>query len=329
MNVDGNTRRQTTWDDRRLFQDFRGILAGDVSNLPRPLPEELPIHPDDLALGPATAAVAQLLPETERRRELQRKSLIAAGYRSRAAWINLAAVRFILAFFALTLLGALLIVAPPVFEPYVIGAIVLIPLLLWALPPLAVTFRASERTEDIERGLPDVMDMLNMGVSQGLTLPVALKRVVSEITAVHPALASELLLVSQQTEVSSLAIAMRNFGQRIESQEVSAFTSLLIQAETTGTSVSRALTDYSDSMRASLKERADSRANAASFQLLFPVSLCLMPSVFLFLMGPAIVQISDFYGTRSAELDQGREEALRVIDTEPLPAGPVSQGGGQ
>lgn len=329
MSTDGNTQRQTTWDDRRLFQDFREILVGDVSNLPRPLPEELPIHPDDLALGPATAAVAQLLPETERRRELQRKSLIAAGYRSRAAWINLAAVRFILAFFALTLLGALLIVAPPVFEPYVIGAIVVIPLLLWALPPLAVTFRASERTEDIERGLPDVMDMLNMGVSQGLTLPVALKRVVSEITAVHPALASELLLVSQQTEVSSLTIALRNFGQRIESQEVSAFTSLLIQAETTGTSVSRALTDYSDSMRESLKERADSRANAASFQLLFPVSLCLMPSVFLFLMGPAIVQISDFYGTRSAELDQGREEALRVIDTEPLPAGPVSQGGGQ
>ncbi|MFM7036383.1 MAG: type II secretion system F family protein [Planctomycetaceae bacterium] len=329
MSTDGNTQRQTTWDDRRLFQDFRGILAGDFSNLPRPLPEELPIHPDDLALGPATAAVAQLLPETERRQELQRKTLMAAGYRSRAAWINLAAVRFFLAFFALTMLGALLIVAPPVFEPYVIGAIVLVPLFLWALPPLVVTFRASERTEDIERGLPDVMDMLNMGVSQGLTLPVALKRVVSEITAVHPALASELLLVSQQTEVSSLTNAMRNFGQRIESQEVSAFTSLLIQAETTGTSVSRALTDYSDSMRASLKERADSRANAASFQLLFPVSLCLMPSVFLFLMGPAIVQISDFYGTRSAELAQGREEALRVIDTEPLPAGPVSQGGRQ
>ncbi|MEY3173675.1 MAG: hypothetical protein RLZZ436_1589 [Planctomycetota bacterium] len=329
MSTDGNLKRQTTWEDRRLFQDFRGILAGDVSPLPRPAPEELPMHPDDFAFGPATAAIAQLLPETSRRRERQRKSLTAAGYRSRAAWINLAAIRFVLAFFALTLLGALLIMAPPVLEPYVIGAIVLIPLLLWALPPLLITFRATERTEDIERGLPDVMDMLNMGVSQGLTLPVAMKRVVSEIRAVHPALASELQLISQQTEVSSLPLALRNFGQRVESPEVAAFTSLLIQAETTGTSVSRALTDYSDSMRASLKERADTRANAASFQLLFPVSLCLMPSVFLFLMGPAIVQISDFYGTRRVELDQGREEALRVIDQEPLPAGPLSQGAAQ
>jgi len=59
------------------------------------------------------------------------------------------------------------------------------------------------------------------------------------------------------------------------------------------------------------------------------VSLCLMPSVFLFLMGPAIVQISDFYGTRSEELDRGREAALQVIDQEALPAGPLSQGAGQ
>ena len=58
MSTDGNSQRQTTWDNRRLFQDFRGILAGDVSDLPRPLPEELPMHPDDLAMGPATAAIA-------------------------------------------------------------------------------------------------------------------------------------------------------------------------------------------------------------------------------------------------------------------------------
>jgi tight adherence protein C len=329
MSTDGQSQRQTTWDNRRLFQDFRGILGADVTQAPLPSPEELPTPADDFVFGTATPAIAQLLPETDRRRETQRKSLMAAGYRSRAAWTNLAAVRFVLAFFLLTMLGTLLIMAPPPLEPYLIGAIVLVPTLMWALPPLFVSFRASERIEDIERGLPDVMDMLNMGVSQGLTLPAAMKRVVAEIKTAHPALASEMQLITQQAEVSTLPQALRNFSLRIESQEVSSFTSLLIQSEATGTSVSRALADYSDSMRASLKERADARANSASFQLLFPVSLCLMPSVFLFLMGPAIVQISDFYGTRSAELEQGREDALRVIDQEPLPAGPVSQGANQ
>ncbi|MEY3460095.1 MAG: hypothetical protein RL215_3252 [Planctomycetota bacterium] len=327
MSTEGQVQRQTTWGDRRLFQDFRGILSGDLPPVASPAPEELPTPADAFVFGAATGAISQLLPETNARRERQRKSLMAAGYRSRAAWTNLAAIRFLLSFFALTMLGTLLIMAPAALEPYLIGAIVLVPLLLWALPPLFVSFRAAERTEDIERGLPDVMDMLNMGVSQGLTLPAAMKRVAAEIGTAHPALASELLLVTQQTEVSSLPQALRNFGQRIDSQELSSFTSLLIQSETTGTSVSRALSDYSDSMRASLKERADARANAASFQLLFPVSLCLMPSVFLFLMGPAIVQISEFYGTRSAELEQGREAALRVIDQEPLPQGPLSQPG--
>lgn len=329
MSTEGQAQRQTTWDNRRLFQDFRGILGADVSPVPLPSPEELPTPADDFVFGAATPAIAQLLPETTRRRETQRKSLVAAGYRSRAAWTNLAAVRFMLAFFLLTMLGTLLIMAPPPMEPYLIGAIVLLPTLMWAIPPLFVSVRASERIEDIERGLPDVMDMLNMGVSQGLTLPVAMKRVVAEIRTAHAALASELLLVTQQAEVSTLPQALRNLSQRIESQEVGSFTSLLIQSEATGTSVSRALADYSDSMRASLKERADARANSASFQLLFPVSLCLMPSVFLFLMGPAIVQISDFYGTRGDLLEQGRADAIRLVEQEGPQAGPLSQGVGQ
>ncbi len=309
--------RLSTWNDRKLFSDFRGILSEDPEAIPLPAPEELPIPNDDFVFGSLTPSIAQLLPESESRREVQRKALIGAGYHSRAAWLNLSAIRFTLSFLALVIVGFWLIMAPPAIEPWLLGLLVMAPLFMWALPPLIVNFKAAERKIDIERGLPDVLDMMNMGISQGLTVPQSLRRISQEIAEAHPALSEELHIINQQAQVGNLPHALRSFAQRIDSPEVNSFTSLLIQSETTGTSISRALAEYSDSIRATLKERADARANAASFKLLFPVALFLMPSVFLFLLGPAIVQMSDFFNTQAEVLQQDRQNAVRSLDQQP------------
>ena len=317
MNSDGGFHRISTWNDRRLFSDFKGILSNGADSIPLPGPEDLPIRVDAFVFGSLTPSIAQLLPETNSRRDTQRKSLIAAGYHSRASWLNLSAIRFALSFLALVVVGIWLIMAPSAIEVWLLGLLVTAPPLMWALPPLMVAFQASERRIDIERGLPDVLDMMNMGVSQGLTVPQSLKRISHEIAIAHPALAEELRIVDQQAEVGNLPQALRNFGNRIDSPEINSFTSLLVQSESTGTSISKALTEYSDSIRASLKERADTRANAASFQLLFPVALFLMPSVFLFLLGPAIVQMSDFFNNQADTLQQDRQDAVRSLNQQP------------
>ena len=306
---------------RSLFSVNAGMINGaepEGNLLPQPRPEELPIPDDDFVFGAATSAIAQLLPESDRRREIQRKNLVAAGYYSRAAWLNLNAIRFVLAFLAILVVGFWLLAAPPELEPLLLGLLVLGPLLMWAVPPLVVSSKAAERRVDIERGLPDVLDMLNMGVSQGLTVPASLKRIGPEITNVHRALSQELRIVSQQSSVSSLSDALRSFSARVDSPEVTSFTSLLLQSETTGTSISQALADYSDSMRSSLRERADSRANAASFKLLFPTALCLMPSVFLFLLGPAIVEMTNFFDNTAGSILSSRSEAIDSLDQRPV-----------
>lgn len=308
------TNRLSTWHDRQLFSDFRGILNEGATELSRPEPEELPISNDDLVFGSLTPAIAQLLPESAERRERQRKSLAGAGYHSRGSWLNLTAIRFMLAFLSLVIVGFWLNVAPPELELWLLGLVVVAPLLMWAIPPLFVSMKAGDRRIDIERGLPDVLDMLNMGVSQGLTVPQSLRRITAEIAPAHPALAQELQLVNRQAEMGSLPQALRNFGQRIDSPEVGSFTALLMQSETTGTSISHALSEYSDSIRSSLKERADARANAASFKLLFPVALCLMPSVFLFLLGPAIVEMSNFFEGGAAAIQADTQTNLNTLD---------------
>ncbi|MEO2015566.1 MAG: type II secretion system F family protein [Fuerstiella sp.] len=308
-----------------LFADFDGILSSEADSvLTRPKPEELPMSEDDMVFGSVTPALAEMLPESESRSDSQRQHLAAAGYHSRAAWINLNAVRFVLAFLTLIIGGFSLLLAPPQMETVLLGFIVLGPVLMWALPPLVVTSKASERKIDIERGLPDVLDMLNMGVSQGLTVAASLRRISGEIGGVHPALSQELSIVNQQAEVGSLNHALRGFSNRIDSSEVASFTGLLTQSESTGTSIAQALKDYSDSMRASLRERADAQANAASFKLLFPTTLCLMPAVFLFLLGPAIVDLNNFFENSSSILGDGRADAVQFLDLQAVdgPANP-------
>ncbi|MEQ9071055.1 MAG: type II secretion system F family protein, partial [Gimesia chilikensis] len=73
------------------------------------------------------------------------------------------------------------------------------------------------------------------------------------------------------------------------------FATLLIQTDQMGTDVTSALQEYSDNMRESLQQRADEKANKATFKLLFPTVYCLMPAIYIFLLGPAIVELSDFF----------------------------------
>ena len=145
--------------------------------------------------------------------------------------------------------------------------------------------RAKSRRTEVEQAIPDMMDMLNMCVSQGLTVPASLARIAHDLKPVYPALAQELSIAVDQAQVGTLNEALQNFANRIDLPQVDSFASLLTQTERMGTSVSDALTDYSDTMRESLRQRADERANQASFSLLFPTVLCLMPAVFMFLMG--------------------------------------------
>ena len=77
--------------------------------------------------------------------------------------------------------------------------------------------------------------------------------------------------------------------------EVDSFVSLLNQSERMGTNVSDALTEYSNTMRESLRQRTDEKANKAAFRLMFPTVLFMMPAVFGFLMGPAILELQQFF----------------------------------
>jgi tight adherence protein C len=299
-----------SWPRPHLFGDRQ-----QSRDLPeRVLADQTPVaRTDDYLFGPLTAAMAELFPDSAARREETRKELLAAGFYQPHALQNLSAVRYAAMMGGMVLGLVWLVLAPARWEWLALSSVVVFPLLGWALPRLYVRGRAAERRNEIERGMPDLLDMLNMCVSQGLTVPDALRRIVRDLREAYPALAQELRIVIEQAGIGDLRVALENFSQRIDIPEVHSFTSLLTQTERMGTSISDALMAYSDTMRESLRQRADEKGNRATFQLLFPTVLCLMPAVYLFLMGPAIIDLSEFFrsGGRDA-LDQGSRVIQRL-----------------
>lgn len=299
----------TTWQGRTLFasQGQSGWRGSPV--IPSIEAHEVPsVDTSDFTYGSATSVLAAFLPETDEGRRLLARELKQAGDYAPHARENLAATRFLFMISSLLMGGGCVLMAPQSIERVLLIGTLVMTALGWAVPSLLVKSRAKSRRTEIERAIPDMMDMLNMCVSQGLTVPDSLSRISMDLKPVYPALAQELSIVVDQAKVGTLNEALQNFAERIDLPQVDSFTSLLTQTERMGTSVSDALTDYSDTMRESLRQRADERANQASFSLLFPTVLCLMPAVFLFLMGPAAIEVSKFTNAGGLRaLDEGRQ----------------------
>lgn len=270
----------------------------------------------DYAFGPAlTPFLAGALPDSKTRQVELKQDLIRAGYYQPHAFENIQAIRWIFLIVPLLMLCVMVNVLPQRLELWAIGTMLAVAVLGWALPKLYIASQAADRRSEIERSLPDVLDMLNMCVSQGMTLITALKRVTSELRTVFPALSQELMIVAEQAELGTLEQALKNFSRRVDAPDVHSFTSLLIQTERMGTSVSVALGDYAENMRESLRQRADEKANKATFQLLFPTVLFLMPAVYIFLLGPSIIKLTDFFAGRTTSPYQQADENFRRINS--------------
>lgn len=266
----------------------------------------------DYVFGAATPVLASLLPESEARRDEVRKELSEAGYYQPHATQNLAAIRYLCIILPMLALGALLLIVPRNLERIVLGAIIIVPAVCWSLPRLYLKGKAVERKSRIEKAIPDMLDMLNMCVSQGMTVPAAMKRVGVELKQPHPDLHQELAIVTHQAEVGTMQQALENFSRRVDLADVHSFTSLINQTERMGTGISKALAEYSENIRESLKQRADEKGNRAAFKLLFPTVLCLMPAVYMFLLGPAIVEFSNFMNRDDQTMQRANEIIQRT-----------------
>lgn len=265
------------------------LLRGDVEQV-----EEGRSRP---AFGIMTNVLAALLPISDRAKKIIDGELRQAGFYSPHARADYLATRNV-ALFAWVLLVAFTAVA--VYDPQqdytlpVLIAGVIFGIMIFAMPRLVLQSQARHRVNNIQAALPDGLDMLNMCMTGGLSLPMAFERVSSEIRSSHRDLATEFDIIRRHSETHTMERALDLFAGRIATPDVKSLAAVTSQSVRLGSNVGTALQEYADSMRTSQRQRAEERGNRRSVAMLFPVALCLAPPVYILLLGPAVLELRDF-----------------------------------
>jgi tight adherence protein C len=158
--------------------------------------------------------------------------------------------------------------------------------------------RIKKRQKDIQRALPDALDMLVVCVEAGLGLNQALVRVAEEIHHVSPLLGQQMMMVNLEIRAGTAREeALRNLSDRTGLSDVSSLVSMLIQTDRFGTSVANALRVQASSLRTKRRQRTEEAAAKTAIKLVFPLVLFIFPALFVVILGPALIQIFETLGS--------------------------------
>jgi len=218
-----------------------------------------------------------------------REKLVKAGHPA-----GLDADRFL----TLKVLGAVSIVFWPFFSFKIAGLGgfygMIVTGLLWGIsffgPDVFVQRKLDQRQYRIATRLPDVLDLLVISVEAGLGFEQAIDRTIDSVPG---PLADEFRRMLQETRMgASRADAFRAMDERCQVPELRSFVLAMLQADTFGVSIGRMLRQQADDMRIRRRQRAQEAAQKAPVKMLFPLMFCIFPSLFVVILGPALLQIS-------------------------------------
>jgi tight adherence protein C len=166
---------------------------------------------------------------------------------------------------------------------------------LYLLPDLLLWSRAKERQETIKRELPDTLDQVTISVEAGLGFEAALSRVAR--TGAGP-LARELVRTLQEMQIGvPRSVALRNLADRTEVSDLRHFIIAILQAESYGVPIAQVLRIQAAELRVKRRQYAEERAMKIPVKVVFPLVLCILPAVFVVLVGPAAIRIArDLFG---------------------------------
>jgi tight adherence protein C len=161
-------------------------------------------------------------------------------------------------------------------------------------PDYGLTLKARGRKERIRADLPDALDLLAVSVEAGLGFDASLAKINEHMEG---PLAEEFgLTLSEMRIGESRSEALKSLSERVDAQELSAFTRALIQADQLGTSLGRILRVQAADARLRRQAAAEERAMKAPIKMLFPTVLFIFPAMFLVILGPAILNVQKLFG---------------------------------
>jgi tight adherence protein C len=157
----------------------------------------------------------------------------------------------------------------------------------WVIPEYLLSLKARSRREQIRSELPDALDLLAVSVEAGLGFDGALTKITEHMNG---PLSEEFALTLGEVRVGeSRAEALKRMALRASAPEVAAFTRAIIQADQLGISLGRILRVQAADTRLRRQAAAEERAMKAPIKMLFPTVLFIFPSMFIVILGPAML----------------------------------------
>ena len=153
------------------------------------------------------------------------------------------------------------------------------------LPVLWLKQKVDKRRNEIQKGLPDAMDLLVIAVDAGLGFDAALARVTDKY---KNALSDEFAKVLREVSLGRPRLeAMDEMGRSSGVEDLHNFIQAIIQSEQFGTGIGKILRIQADEMRRKRRQRAQEKAAQATLKMMLPMVGCIFPTLWIVLLGPA------------------------------------------
>ena len=159
----------------------------------------------------------------------------------------------------------------------------------YTIPEFWLGGRVKKRQHLILLQIPDALDLLTISVRAGLGFDAALAKIVEKMEG---PLVDEFRRALAEVRVGKARReALRDIVPRTEVGPLTNFLGAIIQAEQLGVSISKVLQVQSEQLRIERRQRAEEQAAKAPIKMLFPLVGCIFPSLFIVILGPAIILI--------------------------------------
>lgn len=153
-----------------------------------------------------------------------------------------------------------------------------------------------DRTDKIRRALPDALDLLTISVESGLGFDAALSQVARNTEG---PLAGEFSRVLQEMQIGlGRGAALRALGERTQVPELKGFVSSMVQADALGIPIGHVLRVQSSEIRVKRRQRAEEQAQKVAVKILIPLIFCILPCLFMAVLGPAAIGIMQSFSGR-------------------------------
>ena len=172
-----------------------------------------------------------------------------------------------------------------------VGGLVVIICLL--LPGVWLNGLVRTKQDEIQRGLPDALDMLSVCASAGLGFDQSLQKISDYWDT---ALGFELKRVTQEMEMGvSRGVALKNMSTRLDVDDLTRFIAIIVQAEKIGMSYADVLHSQALQMRVLRQYRAREIANKLPAKMIFPLALLIFPAIIAVILGPIIPTLFNLF----------------------------------